>query len=118
MLWITVISLFSASVSAGSHVRRNGLAPLVKSQGAVVPDSYIVKLNDGVAASSRDRILSSLAETSYHVYDYAFKGFAASMDATQLKQLRSHPNVSGSATRTTYSRITDSGRLITLNKTE
>jgi hypothetical protein len=59
----------------------------------LVKDTYIVKLKDNVSLSARDDALSTLAADADHVYDEAFKGFSATLDAETLDALRNHPDV-------------------------
>lgn len=91
MLRFIVLALLSVAVT-GSRVERENLAPLYKPQN-IVPDSYIVKFKDGISATSFDNTLASFVDKSYHVFENGFKGFAAKLDASAIRNLRRHPDV-------------------------
>ncbi|KAG8411192.1 hypothetical protein J3459_016538 [Metarhizium acridum] len=86
-----LFSLLSV-VTTGSSVGRDNLAPLFKSKTSV-PDSYIIKLKDGISSTSFESTLAPFTDNSHHVYEAAFKGFSATLDTAAIRHLRRHPDV-------------------------
>ncbi|KHN94547.1 subtilisin-like protease Pr1B [Metarhizium album ARSEF 1941] len=86
-----LFSLLSVATPA-LGVGRHKLAPLFASRNSV-PDGYIVKFKDGISSKGLDEPLASFVNNSRHVYEAAFRGFAATLDAGSIHTLRRHPDV-------------------------
>lgn len=89
-----LLSLVLPLVSA-APARRATPAPLLKPRdGTIIADKYIVKLADGVQAAGVDEALNLFKADADHVYSAeGFKGFAGTLDASELTALLSHPDV-------------------------
>ncbi len=85
------------SVLGAPKAKRDAPAPLymVEDASVAIADKYIVKFKeDSSIASAGDRI-SILAESADYVYTGgALDGFAGSLDADTLEELRANPDVS------------------------
>lgn len=77
----------------GSGYTERDLAPLLKSTGDIIPDSYIVVLNDGVTSKDQEQLKYDYGDAIVSSFSGAFKGYTAELDDTLLRQLRSDPNV-------------------------
>lgn len=89
----------TALAAPGTVIKRTEPAPLLIPRGsikALIPNQYIVKLNDGMSISALDDTIGILSEGAEHVYNDAFKGFAGKLDKDTLDALRHHPDASSS----------------------
>jgi len=69
--------------------------PLLKGSGEVIPDSYIIVFKDGILEEDYSAQINN-AIINYevsHKYTHALKGFASTLTAEQLKEVRSNPHV-------------------------
>jgi hypothetical protein len=91
---LSVLSLAGLAMAAPSLPRRAEpaalLTPAKSASAKVIPDQYIVKMKDTAEVS--------VASTKYKAKNTyksdGFKGFAATLTAEQLKEIRDDPNVS------------------------
>jgi subtilisin family serine protease len=88
MVLVLANLLLIAPVGAGGFTP--GTAPLRQTTGKVIPDHYIVVLKDSGVTGA---VLSNNHVTATYVYDAALKGFAATLNAGQLKALQHDPNI-------------------------
>jgi subtilisin family serine protease len=79
-----VLGVVAIPAQASPHV------PLTAVTGQVVPGQYIVTLKSGFTAQG---IAAAGGITPQHVYSGALNGFAARLDAAQLRALQRNPNV-------------------------
>jgi len=90
---LSVLSLAGLALAAPSLPRRAEpaalLTPVKSASAKVIPDQYIVKMKDTAEVS--------VASTKYKAKNTyksdGFKGFAATLSAEQLKEIRDDPNV-------------------------
>lgn len=75
--------------------QRSEPARLIKTAetSRLIANKYIVKFNDASALGALDSAMSILSEAPEQVYENAFRGFAATLDAETLERLRNHPDV-------------------------
>ncbi|HEY0603067.1 MAG TPA: S8 family peptidase [Herpetosiphonaceae bacterium] len=67
-------------------------AKLVPAQGKAIPNQYIVVLKDGPSINAGS-VAQSIGVSPKHTYESVLNGFAATLNAGQLKALQKHPNV-------------------------
>ena len=90
----TLLALLPMAMAAPSVVKRDSPAPLVVPRGAsLVEGKYIVKFKKDVGTSSVDSAISTVSADADYVYKNHFSGFAGSLTAEELEQLRNDPNV-------------------------
>jgi len=83
--------LFLATLLVLSQAR---LAPLIHAQESPIADSYIVVYRDDVDVLTIKQDLSFIPASSIkHIYQHAFKGYAANLTADQLVTVRQNPLV-------------------------
>ncbi|MFZ9427737.1 MAG: S8 family serine peptidase, partial [Ilumatobacteraceae bacterium] len=63
------------------------------SSGDIIPGQYIIRLRSGSSLAAKSSVLSILGNGVMATYSAAFPGYAATLDATQVKQLKSNSAV-------------------------
>ncbi|KAK4168299.1 peptidase S8/S53 domain-containing protein [Cladorrhinum sp. PSN259] len=87
-----LLSLLPLILAAPSGEPLNKRAPLLQARGGkAIPGQYIVKFKDGAADTVLTAAVGKLKTN--HVYKGAFKGFAGSLDAASLDEIRKLPDV-------------------------
>ncbi|MBV9790971.1 MAG: S8 family peptidase [Chloroflexi bacterium] len=87
---VGIVSASAVSVQAAPEGPSTQPVPEKAAKGKPVPDQYIVVLKESADGQS---IASSAGIQAKHVYKSAIKGFAAKLNAEQLKALQADPNV-------------------------
>jgi subtilisin family serine protease len=80
------------SASIGGSGTAAAAAKVILAQGKAIAGQYIVVLKDGPSANAA-ALAQGLGVTPTHVYDAALHGFAAKLNAGQLKALQNNPQV-------------------------
>ncbi|KAK1985826.1 subtilase [Colletotrichum cereale] len=83
-----------AAVAAPS--KRAQPAPLIKPRGAtLVAGKYIVRLKNEAKTSALQSVMSTFSADADHVYNFgnALRGFASSLNATEIEKLQNDPDV-------------------------
>ena len=91
MLSALLLQLLPLAFAAPSA--RSEPAPLLVPRGELVPNKYIVKFKDNADIDSPHAMLQTMGVKADTVYKHVFNGFAASLNADALKQLRNNPSV-------------------------
>lgn len=78
-------TLSGVAMAAAGPASADHTAPLKVGKGVLLPDKYIVVLNDGVSGSATAKRLGVKAT---HVYGSALSGFSASLTKAQLTKVR------------------------------
>ncbi|KAF4977321.1 hypothetical protein FZEAL_6144 [Fusarium zealandicum] len=69
-------------------------APVLRPRGVKLVDGkYIVKMKSGVKIASVSTAVSSIQADADYTYSSSFKGFAASLNDSELEKLQNDPNV-------------------------
>ncbi|HEX4695238.1 S8 family serine peptidase [Sphingomonas sp.] len=88
------LAVFGAAVA--QRTGKTGLAPILRVEGKVVPDQYIVVFKKGVAravtSATRERV-KALGGTILHEYRTALNGFSVRISPKGLKELRADPSI-------------------------
>ncbi|HEY0639185.1 MAG TPA: S8 family peptidase [Pseudonocardiaceae bacterium] len=90
--WNAAVVLAAAAVAAGLSVAPAQAAPLVAvtaATGEVIEGEYIVRTRPGAARTVAD----ARTDRTMYVYDTAVHGFAAKLDARELRALQRDPDV-------------------------
>lgn len=87
-----LVSVSVVSTQAAPDAPKPKDTPTQPAQGKLIPNQYIVVLNDGprITASS---VAADVKATPTHVYTAALNGFAATLTAEQVSALQKHPEV-------------------------
>jgi hypothetical protein len=90
---LTILSLLPLALAIPS--RRPAPAPLIKPRGAtLINDKYIVKLKSDAASGALQSTMSVFSADADHVYNFGqLRGFASTLNATELEALQNDPNV-------------------------
>jgi hypothetical protein len=88
---LTLLAVLPAALAVPTYK-----APIIQPRGMqILPDSYVVKMRDGVSRDEIDAVVKEVGEDKVqHVYEGAIKGFASKIDANQLHAIQSNPDVS------------------------
>ncbi|KAK4151133.1 peptidase S8/S53 domain-containing protein [Chaetomidium leptoderma] len=93
---IALLALLPAALAAPTAEHLDKRAPIIAARaGRVVPGKYVIKLKEGASDDALEAAISRLGESKAdHVYRRRkFKGFASKLEAAQLDEIRSLPDV-------------------------
>ena len=88
ILFVSANVLLITPTAAGSSDR--GAAPIIRAAGVAIPNQYIVVLKQGADTQAA---LAAAGITPLYRYSAALNGFAAALNAGQLKALQHNPAV-------------------------
>ncbi|KAI6783456.1 uncharacterized protein J7T54_005485 [Emericellopsis cladophorae] len=91
----TLLALLPLALAAPSMTKRESPAPLLVPRGAdVVQDKFIVKFRDDILSTNAvGAAIASIKADADYQYAKAFRGFAATLTAEELENLRNDPTV-------------------------
>lgn len=91
-----ILSLLPLAIAApaGLGKREGGPAPVLQARdGTPIAGKYIVKMKDQADRMSISSATEMFSGEADQVWNEGFKGFAASLQESELEELRQHPNV-------------------------
>lgn len=89
----TLLAILPLAMAAPN--KRSSPAPIIKPRGVeLIEDKYIVKFKSGSISTAVHGAISSIKADADYTYSSRFNGFAATIDADELKILQNDPNVS------------------------
>ncbi|KAG9251336.1 cephalosporin C acetylhydrolase [Emericellopsis atlantica] len=91
----TLLALLPLALAAPSMTKRESPAPLIVPRDAdVVKDKFIVKFKDDIMSTNAvGAAIASIKADADYQYSKAFRGFAATLTADELENLRNDPTV-------------------------
>jgi len=89
-------AMFASGLVLSASIAISGVsaapAKVIPAKGKAIADQYIVVLKDGPRINAMS-VAAAAGITPTYTYDAALNGFAAKLNAGQLKQLQKHPEV-------------------------
>ncbi|KAL2753095.1 hypothetical protein ACRALDRAFT_1045100 [Sodiomyces alcalophilus JCM 7366] len=92
---LAILPALAVASPLSTQAKRDVPAPLLKPRGAtILADKYIVKMKDGLRASTFQSTISTYASKADHVYELShMRGFAGTLTSEELQALRDDPDV-------------------------